>query len=292
MDIKRRTKQAVLVRRLLKAISDYDKALLFGHVVSEDTFNVLWNNIDDIYGDLWESTMHDPTQEPENREYYAEWAGQIKPTGGEARLTAREYSGSAGVVQLQTAHDGVSGLVEGWKGSNSQNTRCGDMVPEHGEVLSDESERRLPRFCPGPNSAHTVPAGYEIEKIDLLPANFKEPQPSPKGMGREITPLVLEDLKQRSDAGLKKYGERLHAWNGRSSLRDAYEEVLDLAQYLRQAIEEEEDFFKAANMKLAEASGRLSGQRYEDLHNKFVDAVSGKVDKFIAWSHFTDDPPA
>ncbi|AVP71255.1 hypothetical protein [Prescottella equi] len=50
--------------------------------------------------------------------------------------------------------------------------------------------------------------------------------------------LVSVDLQQRKEFGLGKYGTTLQPGNGRDSLLDAYEEVLDLAVYLRNAIEE------------------------------------------------------
>lgn len=51
--------------------------------------------------------------------------------------------------------------------------------------------------------------------------------------------LVIADIEERKALGLKKYGTLLQPFNGRSFLRDAYEEVLDLAVYLRGRLEEE-----------------------------------------------------
>lgn len=48
----------------------------------------------------------------------------------------------------------------------------------------------------------------------------------------------MEDLAQRDAIGIRKYGTRLQAGNGRDALRDAYEEALDLAIYLRQVLQE------------------------------------------------------
>jgi hypothetical protein len=45
--------------------------------------------------------------------------------------------------------------------------------------------------------------------------------------------LVLEDMKQRDLLGLTRYGTRLQAHNGRDSLKDVYEELLDAAVYIR-----------------------------------------------------------
>ena len=54
----------------------------------------------------------------------------------------------------------------------------------------------------------------------------------------EITPLVHADLEARTAAGLASYGRPFTSHDGRDSLRDAYEESLDLAQYLRKALYE------------------------------------------------------
>lgn len=51
--------------------------------------------------------------------------------------------------------------------------------------------------------------------------------------------LVVEDLLKRKEFGLAKYGTLLQVFNGRNSLEDAYDEILDLAVYLRTLLEEE-----------------------------------------------------
>jgi hypothetical protein len=51
-----------------------------------------------------------------------------------------------------------------------------------------------------------------------------------------ITKLVHDDLYAREQKGIETYGTTLKPFNGRDALWDAYEEALDLAQYLRQAI--------------------------------------------------------
>lgn len=65
-----------------------------------------------------------------------------------------------------------------------------------------------------------------------------EPQPPPQAGQREITALVIADLVQRHQDGCAKYGRPLESFNGRDPLKDAYQEALDLCQYLRQLIEE------------------------------------------------------
>lgn len=56
--------------------------------------------------------------------------------------------------------------------------------------------------------------------------------------GVAIQDLVVADIVERKEHGIRKYGTPVQAFNGRSMLQDAYEEVLDLAVYLRGAIEE------------------------------------------------------
>jgi hypothetical protein len=56
--------------------------------------------------------------------------------------------------------------------------------------------------------------------------------------GRDMWIAVLEDMMTRRDHGLEEYGTPLQPFNGRDQLADAYAEVLDLAVYLRTAIEE------------------------------------------------------
>lgn len=51
-----------------------------------------------------------------------------------------------------------------------------------------------------------------------------------------ITTSVMEDLKLRSDRGYKKYGTTLHENNHQNMLNHAYEEALDMAQYLKKEI--------------------------------------------------------
>jgi hypothetical protein len=67
-------------------------------------------------------------------------------------------------------------------------------------------------------------------------------QPMPKAVdGPIMHHLVQQDLEARLQVGIKRYGQPLQPHNGRDALRDAYEEVLDLAVYLRQAIYESEN---------------------------------------------------
>ena len=58
---------------------------------------------------------------------------------------------------------------------------------------------------------------------------------------RDIQSLVIADIEARRLVGIERYGTALQPHNGRDALRDAYEEALDLACYLKQAIVERDN---------------------------------------------------
>lgn len=82
----------------------------------------------------------------------------------------------------------------------------------------------------------------EIRELNGKKGEFVSPgtemQPDPSGGGHDIANLVQLDIEARAQKGEQTYGERLKPNNGRDALVDAYQEALDLAMYLRQAIEE------------------------------------------------------
>lgn len=66
-----------------------------------------------------------------------------------------------------------------------------------------------------------------------------ETQPAPKpNQHPAVWPLVMVDMAGRDKLGRERYGTPLQPHNGRDALRDAYEEALDLAVYLRTAMYE------------------------------------------------------
>ena len=79
--------------------------------------------------------------------------------------------------------------------------------------------------------------------------NQQQPTPGKEGM----TQLVIADLLEREKRGIAKYGRTLETFNGRNALQDAYEEALDLAQYLKQGIMEQKDVgHLVEDMKIAQ----------------------------------------
>lgn len=85
-------------------------------------------------------------------------------------------------------------------------------------------------------------------------SDAKTPEPMPvrklDGSQREVTKLVLFDLLERDRMGAEKYGGSLVTNDGRATKWDAYQEVLDLAQYMRKDIEEENEIKSRVNVLL------------------------------------------
>jgi hypothetical protein len=73
---------------------------------------------------------------------------------------------------------------------------------------------------------------------DQLSSHVEQPRPIPRPGTPSVQAAVREDLVAREQLGIARYGTPLQPHNGRDALRDAYEEALDLACYLRQALME------------------------------------------------------
>jgi hypothetical protein len=69
-----------------------------------------------------------------------------------------------------------------------------------------------------------------------MPNPAAKPQPMPTAGQQDVLPEVIADLQARDAFGVKKYGTTLQTRNGRDPLMDAYQESLDQAMYLKQAI--------------------------------------------------------
>lgn len=67
-------------------------------------------------------------------------------------------------------------------------------------------------------------------------SNASDHQPPPTQGNTTVIDVVIADFAERSEAGRQRYGTYLQTHNGRDALWDAYQEAIDLAMYLRQAI--------------------------------------------------------
>lgn len=71
---------------------------------------------------------------------------------------------------------------------------------------------------------------YDEEYLRALREGSQSlPTPSDRASAHD---LLITFVAKRKDLGLRRYGSLLQAGNGRDSLRDALEEVVDLAAYL------------------------------------------------------------
>jgi hypothetical protein len=75
----------------------------------------------------------------------------------------------------------------------------------------------------------------------------EQPKPTENEKSGVVILKVMEDLENQAIKGLQHYGTVLKTHNGRDALQDAYEEALDLAMYLAQAIMERDDNIGAKN---------------------------------------------
>lgn len=106
-----------------------------------------------------------------------------------------------------------------------------------------------------------VPSGYESAKAraqEFVDAQYAQdavkadPTPAPDPVSALVTeqappvananpavwPLVLDDMKARDGEGRRKYGVPLQPHNGRDTLVDLYQELLDAVVYTRTLIYE------------------------------------------------------
>ena len=72
------------------------------------------------------------------------------------------------------------------------------------------------------------------------PDHHDQPMPT-ANEGPSIQDMVIADIEQRKQIGLARYGTLLQPHNGRDMLRDAYEEAIDLAVYLRGCLAERDE---------------------------------------------------
>ena len=87
---------------------------------------------------------------------------------------------------------------------------------------------------------------------------------------KDLLQAMKVDLLSRQRKGVQTYGGKLEMFNGRSALLDAYEEALDLAMYLRQALSEElllKDIAIVTRTLKSDAAFRVS-------HEQIVDGLS------------------
>ena len=85
----------------------------------------------------------------------------------------------------------------------------------------------------------------EQEKDVVHPASPNTPEPAPQQSDALAAwDLVLQDIKERDANGVAKYGRRLTPQDGRNSVVDLYQELLDAVVYLRKWLYEKAAYEK------------------------------------------------
>ncbi len=97
----------------------------------------------------------------------------------------------------------------------------------------------------------------QIHAGNVSPAASPEPPPLPSG-GPAVWDLVLADMAARDLMGAAKHGQRLTVGDGRRSLVDMYQELLDAVAYVRKEIAE-----GPANLQAAYDRGLAEGRALE-----------------------------
>lgn len=82
--------------------------------------------------------------------------------------------------------------------------------------------------------------GEKVKPRPTREGRVGDSQPMPKANDHPIVHHeVQKDLEARLQLGITRYGQPLQPFNGRSFLQDAYDEILDLAVYLKGRLMEE-----------------------------------------------------
>ena len=79
----------------------------------------------------------------------------------------------------------------------------------------------------------------------------------------DIQSQVIADIAERRELGIRRYGTALQPHNNRDALRDAYEECLDQAMYLKQLLVERDALWNsdAVRKQITDAcASRVTGR--------------------------------
>ena len=76
-----------------------------------------------------------------------------------------------------------------------------------------------------------------MQSTDSKDYNKEEPLPK-NTIDIKVWDLVLKDMSERDEHGILTYGISLSPFNGRDSMLDLYQELLDSVVYIRQVLYE------------------------------------------------------
>jgi hypothetical protein len=95
----------------------------------------------------------------------------------------------------------------------------------------DHTHEDAPDYVEGCERCHLERLWYAGGRVVEQPAPQSNLLPG-------VWSLVIGDMEERDQLGTMRYGTKLQPFNGRDALTDAYQEALDLAVYIRQALYE------------------------------------------------------
>jgi hypothetical protein len=90
------------------------------------------------------------------------------------------------------------------------------------------------KYCSQEFCAEEGYSEYGVTTADLTRIS------NPDALTKNITDMVIEDLRGREALGKAKYGKPLLPFDGRDTMRDLYEELLDAAHYIKKLMVERE----------------------------------------------------
>lgn len=146
---------------------------------------------------------------------------------------------------------------------------------------------------PKPNPERDRPSREEIQAAleegrDRVPERANRPgdQPLPTTNDQAyIQDLVIADIEERRQVGIRRYGTALQPFNNRDAFRDAYEEILDLLLYVRQVrVERDEMYIHAAALWQWWGATRASMDIVPgDQKTMFPDEIADHLEALVEW---------
>lgn len=145
--------------------------------------------------------------------------------------------------------------------------------------------QKLSSGQPLDNDVKVQPCGCVVTEQEIVAGVGVRAEPVPERANREgdtqpmpqvndhpdIQSQVIADIEARREVGIKRYGTALQPHNGRDALVDAYEEVLDLACYLKQRIVEDESARMAWLVAYTEALEDMIKDMSPIHHQRLID---------------------
>lgn len=167
--------------------------------------------------------------------------GDYERVNGELVDAGIEYpKGSRGVRDLAAM---AAGRLEDLEAAQAENARLRDLAAEMMRdlnALGAGTDHYRARLAGGGELLPHLAIDERRTVTDAPVLRHRDgDQPLPTvNQHPVIQDLVVQDINTHRELGIQRYGTALQPFNGRDSLRDAYEEILDLAMYLRQVMYE------------------------------------------------------